>query len=85
MSVIRQDPITKEWVNLANERGKRPDNFQKVLQNKLSPEYEATCPFCPYNEGMIPPGLMRIPNSAFIPWTIRVIPNSIIKNFNFIP
>ena len=30
MPQLRQDPTTKEWVIIAAERAKRPDNFRKI-------------------------------------------------------
>ncbi len=75
MSVIRQDPTTKEWVILATERGKRPHDLQQPMSGKKIPEFEPTCPFCPTNEAMTPPELMRIPHSSLEAWSVRIIPN----------
>lgn len=75
MSTIRQDPTTKEWVILATERGKRPHDFKKPFPEKKIPEFEPKCPFCPTNEALTPPELMRIPDSTGRSWSVRVIPN----------
>ena len=76
MSELRQDPTTKEWVILAPERGKRPQQKpRKVIVDEL-PSWDPSCPFCPGNEAQTPDEVFRIPiaseNSA---WEVRVVPN----------
>ncbi|RMH04303.1 MAG: galactose-1-phosphate uridylyltransferase [Nitrospirae bacterium] len=75
MSVIRQDPTTKEWVILASERAKRPDQFAQTHTWSNLPAYEAGCPFCPGNESFTPPELLRIPGHQTASWRVRVVPN----------
>ena len=70
-SELRQDPATKEWVVIAPERSQRPQ------QNKRSAEerhtlYSSHCPFCPGNESLTPPELLRIGHDG---WQVRVVPN----------
>lgn len=51
MSELRQNLITRDWVIVAKERAKRPDEFTQ--QNKHvthAPAYQARCPFCLGNE-----------------------------------
>lgn len=51
MSELRQNLITRDWVIVATERAKRPDEFTQ--QNKHvthSPAYQPRCPFCLGNE-----------------------------------
>jgi len=51
MPELRQNIATKDWVVIATERAKRPDDF-KYLKLKKAPlqQYDAKCPFCPGNE-----------------------------------
>ncbi|MAE11299.1 MAG: galactose-1-phosphate uridylyltransferase [Dehalococcoidales bacterium] len=76
MSELRQDPTTKEWVIMAPERGKRP---QQTLGKRITDqilEWDASCPFCPRNEAQTPAELFRIPTASHnSDWQIRVIPN----------
>ncbi|MFH1829489.1 MAG: galactose-1-phosphate uridylyltransferase [Pseudomonadota bacterium] len=74
MPQFRQDFITKEWVIVAPERAKRPDQFrqEKSPRNKL-PERDEHCPFCPGNEDKTPPAVYVRGNST--DWRIRVVPN----------
>lgn len=74
MSEYRQDFITKEWVIIAPERSKRPDQFrQHGGERKELPVHEDGCPFCPGNEHMTPPHAMI--DGAGGEWRLRVIPN----------
>ena len=61
MPEIRQNPATKEWVIIATERAKRPEDFVSEEQ-KISdpPKHEDTCPFCPGNEDKTPPEVLRL-------------------------
>ena len=55
MSQLRQNIATKEWVIIATERAKRPEDFLKKDKSKIVlPEYSKDCPFCPGNEHMSP-------------------------------
>ena len=48
MPEIRQNLVTKDWVIIATERAKRPEDFKKKEEIKITlPEFENTCPFCP--------------------------------------
>jgi len=76
MSELRQDPATKEWVIIAPERGKRPQ--QKVKKRPLEeiPSWDESCPFCPGNESQTPGEVFRLPLSDQAPaWKVRVVPN----------
>ncbi|MCD6094014.1 MAG: DUF4931 domain-containing protein [Candidatus Omnitrophica bacterium] len=71
MPELRKNVLTDEWVIIATERAKRPQDFQKkrartipgeqerVATRPASPPGEAVgagnCPFCPGNEAMTPP------------------------------
>jgi len=72
--------MTQEWVIVATERAKRPNDFTGVERVDLSalPQWSEDCPFCPGNESQTPPEVLAYrkqgePNSAN--WWVRVIPN----------
>lgn len=51
MSELRYNPITRDWVIIATQRAKRPDEFtQKNNKISLIPCYRPDCPFCLGNE-----------------------------------
>lgn len=53
MSELRQNIVTREWVIIASERSKRPNDFKGVRVHAPTHshnEHEPTCPFCPGNE-----------------------------------
>lgn len=73
MSELRQDPATYDWVIMAKERAKRPDEFRSPTHRPSIPAYSEDCPFCPGNEA-------ATPNPAAVygstdGWRIRVVPN----------
>jgi len=75
MPEIRQNLATKEWVVIATERAKRPEDFvskKKTLTENKSARVD-TCPFCPGNESQTPPEVFRISDEKG--WLIRVTPN----------
>jgi UDPglucose--hexose-1-phosphate uridylyltransferase len=72
MSVLRQDPTTKEWVILAPQRADRPYAPAMPLRTP-EPERDLACPFCPGNEHLTPPEVLRLPDGPG--WTLRVFPN----------
>jgi UDPglucose--hexose-1-phosphate uridylyltransferase len=74
MSEIRYNVVTREWVIIATERAKRPEQFsQKNLRRPKVEPYVATCPFCLGNEQMTPPETFRISDNGN--WRVRVVPN----------
>jgi len=75
MSEFRQKCTTKEWVIIATERAKRPDDFVKKSEeeSKELPEYDPKCPFCPGNEDQTPSELYSETMGGN--WTLRVVPN----------
>jgi len=71
---IRHNIITREWVIIATERAKRPEDFAKSNPRRAElPAHSPTCPFCPGNEGMTPPETFRLPADGR--WQVRVVPN----------
>jgi len=75
MSELRQNFATKEWVVIATERARRPEEMARHSERKPAAAFVANCPFCPGNEKLTPPEIMRIPTSMEVPWHARVIPN----------
>jgi len=73
MSVVRQDPTTREWVIVAPNRARRPHTPR--AEAPALPASDAACPFCPGNEASTPPGLLRLPGPGGSGWAVRVIPN----------
>ncbi len=74
MPELRQNRFTKEWVIVATERARRPEELTVKREPKVLPHYVPTCPFCVGNEPLTPPEVMRIPE-ADPGWQVRVIPN----------
>lgn len=73
MSELRLNLITREWVIIATERAKRPEEFRKLKNKRHLPAYLDSCPFCPGNEQRTPDEIMRIPDNG--DWKVRVTPN----------
>lgn len=57
---------------LAPERSGRPAGSRKHARREF-PFFEPSCPFCPGNEHMTPPEILRVPNDR--QWKHRVVPN----------
>lgn len=75
MPELRQNIATKEWVIIATERAKKPEDFVKEKkEQKNRPAYLETCPFCPGNEQMSPVQTASILDSKGH-WLVRAIPN----------
>jgi UDPglucose--hexose-1-phosphate uridylyltransferase len=75
MPELRQNFFTKEWVIIATERAKRPEEMATHRPTQTVPAFVESCPFCPGNESKTPPEIARSPKSASEPWAVRVIPN----------
>jgi UDPglucose--hexose-1-phosphate uridylyltransferase len=74
VSEIRQNIATKDWVIIATERAKRPEDFVKKKKEKvILPGYSESCPFCPGNERMSPVETCSIREGNR--WKVRAIPN----------
>src|SRR5450631_2512455 len=74
MPELRQNFFTKEWVIIATERAKRPEDLATHRVVQPIPEFVESCPFCPGNESKTPPEVLRYPANSN-PWAVRVIPN----------
>jgi len=75
MGELRRDPISNQWVIIAEERAARPHDFRVE-----SPTAEdAFCPFCEGNESTTPPEVMAYRPENSEPdgpgWRVRVVPN----------
>ncbi len=79
MPELRQDPTTKEWVIIASERAKRPDDLVRPKAAAAErPSYRHDCPFCEGNERLTPHESLAYRRDG-VPdgrgWWVRVIPN----------
>jgi UDPglucose--hexose-1-phosphate uridylyltransferase len=74
MSEVRLNLISGDWVVIATERAKRPEDFVHIKQKKEVPAYVDTCPFCKGNEAKTPPEtfILRGPDDN---WMVRCVPN----------
>lgn len=73
MPELRQNFMTKEWVVIATERAKRPDQMAVHRAAKALPSFSPNCPFCPGHEDQTPPEISRLPDGDG--WKARVVPN----------
>ncbi len=73
MPELRLNLITKEWVIIATERAKRPEDFKSRIRKKVLPHFVGICPFCPGNETKTPEEVFRISDGD--QWKIRIVPN----------
>jgi len=78
MPELRQNPATKEWVIIATERAKRPEELGTGVIAPPANEKDH-CPFCQGNEKKTPNELFSYRTYGTAPntpgWWIRVIPN----------
>ena len=74
MPELRQNVATKEWVIIATERAKRPEEFIQPRKERAEerPAHSANCPFCPGNEELDLERL-RLPQQG--DWIVRVVGN----------
>ncbi len=77
MPELRQDPATQEWVIVATERARRPEDFSRPAPRQPAEERAGPCPFCPGNEHLTPPESLAYRHGpANGPgWWVRVVPN----------
>ncbi|MEA3334459.1 MAG: galactose-1-phosphate uridylyltransferase [Chloroflexota bacterium] len=77
MSEIRQNMATKQWVIIASERAKRPEDFADWSRSRPMadvPVYDPECPFCPGNEEGPEMEVLRLPEGES-DWQLRVVKN----------
>ena len=79
MSELRQNKATKNWVIVAGERARRPEDFKEIEERESLPAHDPGCPFCTGNEGKTPSetyALRKKGSPANGPaWDLRVVPN----------
>ncbi len=83
MHELRQNPITKDWVIIAPNRSKRPDQFKhhKPQKKITKPDLEEKdrCPFCPGNEEISGKAVLTYyedcEEGVQSKWSLRVVPN----------
>jgi len=73
MPELRLNLVTREWVIIATERAKRPEEFKSLPTKKAVPDFLKGCPFCPGNEEKTPKETFRIDGDKN--WRIRVVQN----------
>jgi UDPglucose--hexose-1-phosphate uridylyltransferase len=78
MPELRQNPATKEWVIIATERAKRPEDLGNGFRAPLPP-HNGDCPFCSGHEEKTPPEIFSYRSYGTKPnapgWWVRVVPN----------
>jgi len=76
MSQMRFNPVTRDWVILAEERAGRPNDFHSSGKRPERPteKYRDECPFCPGNEDPLVEDIDRREDEDGN-WRIRVVPN----------
>ncbi len=74
MTELRLNAITRDWVIIATERAKRPDEFAKPHTEKvIIPSYSPNCPFCAGNEDFTELESYRLNDSRG--WRVRAVYN----------
>ena len=76
MSELRQDGTNGAWVVIAPERGRRPRprNHGDAAAGP-APPFDASCPFCPGNERLLPGIIEEVASGNPLGWRLRVVPN----------
>ena len=75
MSIIRQDPTTKEWVIIAAERERRPHEYVQPVRTCSQLTDTGSCPFCLGHEAATPDEVFRLPGGSGTGWAVRVTSN----------
>ncbi|OHD58718.1 MAG: galactose-1-phosphate uridylyltransferase [Spirochaetes bacterium GWF1_49_6] len=75
MPQLRQNIILKEWVVIATERAKRPEQLreEKIPDCDSLPEHDDKCPFCDNPRSHKEQEFLRVPETG--PWRVRVVAN----------
>ncbi len=78
MAQYRFNIVTNQWVIIAEERGKRPQDFIRP-DKPYADGHDDRCPFCPGREDQTPPEIWAArpdDTPADSPdWKVRVVPN----------
>ncbi len=77
MTELRQNLITRDWVIIATERAKRPNEFiQPETPADPPPPYHENCPFCLGNEHLTgTTESLRLCEGVGNDWKVRVVGN----------
>jgi len=79
MSEFRLNRATKEWIIIATERAKRPQQFLGKSEKPKLPPFDPHCPFCPGNEKQTPSEIYALRQRNTVPdqpgWRVRVVTN----------
>jgi UDPglucose--hexose-1-phosphate uridylyltransferase len=75
MSELRQNFLNQEWVIIATERAKRPEEMATHRPVPVIPAFMETCVFCPGNESKTPREVMRFPADVAQSGAVRVVPH----------
>ncbi|HET6385287.1 MAG TPA: galactose-1-phosphate uridylyltransferase [Armatimonadota bacterium] len=81
MPELRKNPVTREWVIVAETRSQRPLETTIPHESSISkgPAFDPDCPFCPGNESQTPREVLAFrstPGAGDTPgWNVRVTPN----------
>jgi UDPglucose--hexose-1-phosphate uridylyltransferase len=73
MPELRQNMATGEWVVIATERAKRPEEFASKRERRPPSPHRDDCPFCAGNERLTPGPIFTLPPQG--PWQARAFPN----------
>src|SRR4051812_43224627 len=72
MPELRQDPLSRRWVIIGEDRAARPNDFVSTVTRRG----DLACPFCLGNERETPHEIaVYRAEQATEPWTVRVVPN----------
>ena len=74
MPELRQNFFTKEWVIIATERAKRPEDLATHRVVQSIPAFVESCPFCPGQRKQDAAGGVAVSGERHA-WDVRVIPN----------
>lgn len=71
---LRQSPLTREWVILAPDRGRRPEEWARASREPTHarPAFKETCPFCPGHPDRTSGETARREGPG---WVVRSVPN----------
>src|SRR5262249_44207280 len=75
MPELRQNFYTKEWVIIAKERAKPPEELTTHPPSKAVTPFVESGVFCPGNEAKTPPEVQRLPSDSPPTWQVRIVPN----------
>jgi UDPglucose--hexose-1-phosphate uridylyltransferase len=72
MSEFRFNRVTGDWVIIATERARRPEDYIIRMNRRDMPPHVDTCPFCVGHEDQTETIFAEPPEGA---WTVRVVKN----------